>query len=89
MSDFLDELTDNVYAAIRTLESERYYEFSGALVELLHHAKHYQRISESLLSTSIGVEYNANEAEFNRAHSERDWYRHPETPVRPCAEIEE
>lgn len=88
--EYLETLEANLYAAVHTLEGERYYQFSAGMVELVRQAKHYQRIAESLLASQTGLPLELNHAEFNRASSERDWFRFPEyeRPQRPCGEIE-
>jgi hypothetical protein len=86
--EFLDSLEGNVYAAIKTLEGERYYDYSSGLAELVRTCKHYQRIAESVLATHTGLPRELNESEVARSNNERDWYRFPEPPQRPCAEIE-
>lgn len=75
--EYLDELEAEVYAAIKVLEKERYHEYTWALAEIVRQAKHYQCIAESVLSSSAGVPLEQNNAEYERAYSERDWYRHP------------
>lgn len=81
-AEFLEDLEKDVIEAVRTLESERYYEYSWALMELVRQAKHYQRITESVLGGVAGVDHKSNEAEFNRANNERDWFRHDNTRTR-------
>lgn len=90
MSGYLDVLENDVYAAVRVLERERYYEYTPALIQLVEQAKHYQRITESLLASQTDLPYDANQREFNRANDHRDWFRFPEieSPQRPSAEIE-
>jgi hypothetical protein len=90
-TEYLEDLERDVIQAVRTLEGERYYEFSWSLMEIIRQAKHYQRIAESLLAGHTGLKLEANQAEFNRAHSECDWFRYPEkteSRQRPAAEIE-
>lgn len=79
MDDFLDQLEADVISAVHTLESERYYEFTHSLLEMVHQCKHYQRITESLLSTHAGRPHEITEREVRRATENRDWYRFEET----------
>lgn len=88
MSDYLDRLEAEVIDAVCILERERYYENTPPLLEMIRLCKHYQRITEAVLGGHSGMSLESNEREFNRAHEERDWYRYPESPQRPCAEIE-
>lgn len=83
--EFLEGLEEDVIEAVRTLESERYYEFSWALMELVRQCKHYQRITESVLGGHAGLELNSNQAEFNRANDQRDWFRYENTQKREPA----
>lgn len=89
-TEYLEDLEANAIEAVRTLEGERYWDYSWGLMELVKQAKHYQRIAESLLAGHTGLDLDTNQAEFNRANNERDWFRFPERerPVRPAAEIE-
>lgn len=89
-TEYLEDLESNAIEAVRTLEGERYWDYSWGLMELVRQAKHYQRIAESLLAGHTGLKLDDNQAEFNRANSERDWFRYPDErrPVRPSAEIE-
>lgn len=75
MSDqYMRDLEENVYAAIETLEKERYYEFSRGLLELIHQAKHYQGIGMSLLDTHCGVPSAETNKRFEEARTNKDWY---------------
>jgi hypothetical protein len=77
MSDgYLDNLEENAIEAVKILESERYTEFSWGIMELVRQCKHYQQISESVLSAHCGMDLEKNEAEVQRARENRDWYRH-------------
>jgi hypothetical protein len=38
MSGYLDVLENDVYAAVRVLERERYYEYTPALIQLVERA---------------------------------------------------
>lgn len=89
-TEYLEDLEANAIEAVRTLEGERYWDYSWGLMELVKQAKHYQRIAESLLAGHTGLPLDENQAEFNRANEHRDWFRYPERerPVRPVAEIE-
>ncbi len=86
--EYLEGLEEDVIEAVRTLESERYYEFTWALMETIHQAKHYQRIAESLLAGHTGLDLTANQTEFNRANNQRDWFRFPEKPRRKINNLE-
>jgi len=88
-AEYLDRLEQDVIAAVRTLESERYYEFTPSLLELLRQCKHYQRITESVLGGHAGMNLQVNEKEFNRAYEERDWFRFRETTTEVALFVEE
>lgn len=75
-ADWLEDLEVNALAAIRTLEKERYYEFSFGLIELIKQAKHYQQLTESMLSGYVGVPREVNEDNLKRARDTNDWYRY-------------
>ena len=64
-------LEDNVHAAIQALESERFYEFSEGLLELLNKAKHNDRLMWSLLATGSLEE---RENRLKEATESNDWY---------------
>ena len=75
-ADWLEDLEVNALAAIRILEKERYHEFSFGLYELIRQAKHYQQLTESLLSTHVGIPREVNEDNLKRARDNNDWYRY-------------
>lgn len=76
---YLDDLEAEVKAAAAILQKERYPDYIWCLYELIHQAKHYQRLTESLLNHSHGARtFEENNAETDRAHNENDWYRHKE-----------
>lgn len=76
---YLDDLEAEVKEAAAVLQRERYPEYIWCLYELIHQAKHYQRITESLLNGSHGARtFDENEAENKRANYNNDWYRHKE-----------
>lgn len=83
-AEYLEDLEANTIEAVRTLEGERYWDYSWGLMELVRQAKHYQRIAESLLAGHTGLSLDANQGEFNRANNQRDWYRYPEREDKPC-----
>jgi hypothetical protein len=73
---YLDDLEKEVKAAADILQKERYPEYLYCLYELISTAKHYQRLTESMLNGVHGARtFEANEAENTRAHQEDDWYR--------------
>lgn len=78
MSDyFMDGLEADVIKAAEVLQKERYYEHIDCLFLLIEQAKHYQRITESLLNSSHGARtYEENNAEIERAIDQCDWYRY-------------
>lgn len=78
-AEYLENLEDNAYRAIRALESERFYEYSEGLVELVRQCKHYQQLTESLLAAHTGVPRDENEANLKKAREHRTWYRYQET----------
>lgn len=74
---YLESLEENAWQAARTLEGERYYEFTHGLMELVSQAKHYQRIAESLLGQHCGaVTYEQNKVNSDTANKNNDWYRY-------------
>lgn len=77
--EYLDDLEAEVKAAAAVLQRERYPEYIWCLYEIIQQAKHYQRLTESMLNGMHGARsYEENEAEVNRAYNENDWYRHEE-----------
>ena len=75
--EYLEDLEKNAIEAVRTLEGERYWDYSWGLMELVRQAKHYQRIAESVLGAHCGLKLDANHEEFERANVNRDWFRYP------------
>lgn len=75
---YLEELEDNVIEAVKILEGERYWDYSHGLMELVRQAKHYQRIAETVLAGHVGRNSEVNREEFERANTDRDWYRYPD-----------
>jgi len=75
--NYLDDLEAEVLAAAEVLHQERYYEHVPCLYELLERAKHYQRLTESVLNgVHCARSFEDNEKELNRATGAGDWYRH-------------
>lgn len=79
MSDtvYEDALEQNVYDAIKALESERFYEFTADLLRLLEVAKHSNRLMWSMLMQVTGTPREATERELARAERDHDWFREP------------
>ena len=77
--EYLDELEAEVKEAAAILQKERYPEYIWCLYEMIHQAKHYQRIAEALLNSTHGA-YSFEEctAESNRSSNENDWFRYRE-----------
>lgn len=75
-AEWLEDLEANAIAAIRTLEKERYYDFTFGLYELIRQAKHYQQLTESMLSSYTGTSREENEKNLARARNANDWYRY-------------
>lgn len=63
-----------VYGAIRALESERFYEYSDDLLELLRKAKHSDRLLGSVLDGACGVPYEENQKRLKRAEKANSWW---------------
>jgi hypothetical protein len=73
---YLDDLEKEVKAAADILQKERYPEYIYCLYEIIHQAKHYQRLTESMLNGVTGARtFEDNEAENRRSLAEDDWYR--------------
>lgn len=80
MSDrevFEDGLEENVYRAIKALESERFYEYTADLLRLLEVSKHSNRLMWSMLMQVTGTPREDTERELERADRQNDWFREP------------
>lgn len=67
-------LEQNVYAAIRALESERFYEFSHGLLMLLEKAKHSDRLLGSVLDSAVGVPFEETQERLKAAEKRDGWW---------------
>lgn len=67
-------LEQNVYAAIRALESERFYEFSDGLLELLRKAKNTDRMLGSVLDSTCGVPFEETQERLRKAETLNTWW---------------
>ncbi len=77
MSDYLEGLEADVIAAAKVLRDERYYEYTGPLMEMIRQCKHYQRLVEFQISGISGSrELGKDRAELDRATETCDWYRY-------------
>ena len=77
--EYLDDLEAEVKAAAAILQKERYPEYIWCLYELIHQAKHYQRIAEALLNCSHGAySFEESKVESDRSVNEYDWFRYPD-----------
>lgn len=76
-TEYLDDLEEGVKDAAAVLLKERYPEHIWCLYELIHQAKHYQRIAEALLNASHqAYTFEESKAESDRAVNENDWFRY-------------
>lgn len=73
-AEYLRDLEADVLLAVRTLNKERYYEFEWPLLELIRQAKHYQQLTESMLSGVVGHPLDENNKRLERARETNDWY---------------
>lgn len=77
-ADFLRDLEVDCLMAVRTLNKERYYEYEWPILELIRQAKHYQQLTESMLSGVVGHPLDENNARLEKARETNDWYRYKE-----------
>lgn len=75
-AQYLRDLEVDCLLAVRTLEKERYYEFSHPILELIRQAKHYQQLTESMLAGVCGTPLDENNANLERARAENTWYEY-------------
>lgn len=71
--EYMEALEENLHEVIRTLEGERYFQFTRGLLELLDCAKHSHRNERFMLDGVVGVPLDESQARWREAIDNNTW----------------